>query len=1054
MADSKLHHSDLETAPDLVALEHEVLAHWEERRCFDQLREKNRLGPVFRFLDGPITANNPMGVHHAWGRTLKDVFLRYKSLQGFTSHWQNGFDAQGLWVEVEVEKELGFASKRDIEAYGLAEFVQRCKERVAKYAGVQTEQSKRLGQWMRWDDSYFTNTDLNIQGIWHFLKRCHENGWIHTMRMPLTWCPRCGTSLSEHEAAGSHREITHQAIFAKAPLADGRRMLVWTTTPWTLPANVALAVNPASVYCEVTVGDSDEVLIVGEAAIPFVRLGKHSILRTFPGSDLVGLEYETFFPGLTVQQGMPHRIVAWSEVDPHEGTGTVHIAPGCGAEDFELGKVENLPTILPIDESGRYVAGFDELTGMSTGEAAQPIIEALTASGKLHKTEPHPHSYPVCWRCKTETVFRLSEEWFIRSDSVRPRMIAAAASVRWEPEHVGKRMADWLANMGDWNISRKRFYGMPLPFYPCDECGTLTVVGSKEELLKLAVNPDADLPSLHRPYIDEVRIACPGCQSPVQRVTEVGDVWLDAGIVPFTTLGYFDDRERFQKLFPAEWVTEMREQVRLWFYSMLYMSVTLFDRAPYDRVLSYESVVSEDRRKFSKTGYMIAFDEAAEEMGVDVMRYLFSRSGVGTSVRFGYNLGDDVRRQLLGLWNAFVFFNTYAALDKPDLGSFTPKLDQLGSMDAWLLSRTNQFRQAVTTAYDAYDTPTVVREFETFVDDLSNWYIRANRKRFWRGGDTEDKRTAYWCLLRSLRVCLQAMAPITPFVTEVLWQKVVRRYDASVADVESVHLADWPRDFAVHEGAASVLRDTAVAREAIQLALRLRNEHGLKVRQPLLRMEVVASGADQRAAVQRMRDIIADQVNVKEIEVLESQERLEVPFLGLDFGVAGPTLKGAVKELKGLLAEMPAADMAAAVEQFDREQPVALPGWEQPLPHKVFQRQTQPREGLVVAVGEALTVALDTEVPESLLEEGLVRDLIRQVQVMRKDADFRVEERISLGVAGADERVARAIEAHRAYIMEQTLAESFVLGTAEGADATGDVEVGDVSLTLTLKRLG
>jgi isoleucyl-tRNA synthetase len=613
-------------------------------------------------------------------------------------------------------------------------------------------------------------------------------------------------------------------------------------------------------------------------------------------------------------------------------------------------------------------------------------------------------------------------------------------------------MADWLTNMGDWNISRKRFYGMPLPFYPCGECGEITVVGSKAELLERAVNPDVDLPSLHRPWVDEIRIRCPRCSEPVSRVTEVGDVWLDAGIVPFSTLGYFDDRERFQKFYPAEWVTEMREQVRLWFYSMLYMSVTLFDRAPYDRVLSYESVVSEDRRKFSKTGYMIAFEDAAEEMGVDVMRYLFARANVGNSVRFGYNLGDEVRRQLLGLWNGFVFFNTYAALDRPELGNFRPDFDRLATVDAWLLARANAYKRAVTTAFDSYDTPSVIREFESYVDDLSNWYIRVNRRRFWRGEDSDDKRTAYWCLLRALRVALQTMAPIIPFVTEVLWQKVVRRYDASVADVESVHLAGWPKDFPVHDGAEIVLRDTAVAREAIALALRLRNEHGLKVRQPLLRMDVVVGG-DDAGAVERMREVIADQVNVKEVVVLHSQEELEVPFLTLDFGVAGPTLKGAVKELKALLAEMRPDDMRAAVEMYDRDQPVALPGWHEPLPAKVFQRRTQPREGVLVAAGETMTVALDTQLPQWLVEEGLVRDLVRQVQVLRKDSGLRVEERIVLAAAGGDAAVAEAVEKHRGFIMEQTLATDLVPDLPD-ADGSARIELGDGTVTIALRRAG
>ena len=518
----------LPSVPDHPALEREVLERWEEERTFRRLREQNAGGPRFSFIDGPITANNPMGVHHAWGRTLKDVFQRYYAAKGHDERYQNGFDCQGLWVEVEVEKELGLNSKREIEDYGIAEFAERCKERVARYVGVMTEQSKRLGQWMDWGNDYLTFSDTNIEYIWRFLKECRAREWLFKGHRSTQWCPRCGTSLSQHEQAGeeNYRELEHPSLYVRFPLADrdGESLVVWTTTPWTLPANVAAAVKPDAEY-----GLRDGGWRLAEEG------GEYD--NVLQGEDLVGLEYHAPFDDLPAQEGVRHRVIPWDEVALDEGTGIVHIAPGAGAEDFELSRVHGLPVLAPIDESGRFLPGYGPFEGLTTDGAAQVIIRELDERGVLVEAGTIVHRYPICWRCKTPLVFRVVDDWFIRIEDLRQPLLDANDEVAWTPPQYKKRMDDWLRNMGDWNISRKRYFGLPLPFYPCD-CGELNVIGSRAELEERATGGLEQLQELHRPWIDEVPIRCESCNEEVRRIPEVGDAWLDAGIVPLSTLGW------------------------------------------------------------------------------------------------------------------------------------------------------------------------------------------------------------------------------------------------------------------------------------------------------------------------------------------------------------------------------------------------------------------------------------------------------------------------------------------------------------------------------------
>lgn len=1029
---------------DFIKLEHEMLKFWEDAQCFEKLRSKNQNNEPFRFVDGPITANNPMGIHHAWGRTIKDTFIRYKAMRGYSCHYQNGFDTQGLWVEVVVEKELGFKDKRDIEAFGTANFTNKCVERINKFSKTITEQSKRLGQWMDWDNSYYTHTDENISGIWSFLKKCHQNGWIAQGHRPLPWCPRCGTSLSEHEMSGSYKEIEHTAVFVKLPLVEkGWDILVWTTTPWTLSANVALAVNPEIEYCAVKCEDAINPLVLAKSALKHLKT-RGEIIHTFKGSELDGIHYETCFPTLPVQRDIDHKIVMWDMVSAEEGSGVVHIAPGCGAEDFQLGQKLALPAICPIDEVGTFAEGYDWLTGHMASETAPVIFSSLEDQGKLYKTHDYRHSYPVCWRCKTEVLFRLVREWYIKTDEIRPKLLEAASKVRWEPEYIGKRMQDWLINMGDWNISRKRFYGLPLPFYPCEHCGKLVVIGSKEELRELGGQKADELPELHRPWIDDIRIDCPECGSPISRVTEVGDVWLDAGIVPFTTLGYFKDRDKWNTYFPAEWVTEMREQVRLWFYSLLFMGVTLEGKVPYERVLAYNSVVAEDGTKFSKTGFMIKFDDAAERLGADTIRYLFAGANVSTDVRFGLNLGEEARRKLLSFWNVYNFFMTYAELEQPELNG-PPPMEGLEVTDRWLLKRTDEFLGQATNYMEDYKTSEVIKSFEMYVDDVSNWYVRSNRRRFWKQGQSENKNAAYWCLYRALKVMLQVMAPIIPFMTEYMWQNMVRQFES--ASEESVHLSDWPLPIGV-SGEEGILEQTEIVRKLIAMALKIRNEQQLKVKQPLSCLYVVTT-QENEFAINKMSDILKDELNIKQTVFLRDSSSLNTKYLTLNFKKAGSVLKEKAQILKSLLDKATKEDMAAMTEQYDLGVNVNVPGWTDAVSRDFFIENSRCKENLAVESDKAITVALDTTLTEDLVREGLYRELLRQCQLLRKEAGLRVDQPIYLAIKSDVPLIKEIVERYSMNLMQETLALELV-DIVEKPMIVKDLDVGGNNVRLQI----
>jgi isoleucyl-tRNA synthetase len=991
--------------PDHPALERAVLERWDTERTFERLRELNEGGPRFSFVDGPITANNPMGVHHAWGRTLKDVFQRYRALRGHELRYQNGFDCQGLWVEVEVEKSLGLNSKREIEEYGLAEFAARCRERVATFAEVITEQSRRLGMWMDWDNDYYTFSDTNIEYIWRFLKEVHRRGWLFQGHRSTQWCPRCGTSLSQHEQAGegNYEELDHPSLYVRFPLRErrGEALVVWTTTPWTLPANVAAAVKP----------DAEYGLANGDWRLA-VSGGQYDSLAR--GGELVGLEYSSPFDDLPAQEGVTHRVIPWDEVALDEGTGIVHIAPGAGTEDFELSRVHDLPVLVPIDEGGRFYPDYGPFAGLTTDEAEEPVIAALRERGLLVDAGRVTHRYPICWRCRTPLVFRVVDDWFIGVEEIRGALLDENASVEWTPPQYRKRMDDWLRNMGDWNISRKRYFGLPLPFYPC-ACGNLNVVGSRAELEQRAVRGFDQLQELHRPWIDEVPISCESCGAEVRRIPEVGDAWLDAGIVPLSTLGWqnpawvkhgyatgaaegltgadLPDQTYWEHWFPADWISEMREQIRLWFYSQFFMSMTLVGRSPYRRVLTYEKLLDETGREMHRSwGNSIDADEAFERMGADVMRWLFCDVPPAQNLKFGYGPARDVQRRLLTFWNSVSFLVTYANIEdfRPTYADLTGGPEAGQALDPWLVSRTHQLVAEATAAYERYWTPAVTVAFEAFVEDLSNWYIRRSRRRFY-GDDQAAFRTLWYALVQGLRV----VAPVMPFLADELWRNLVA--GACEGAPESVHLAGWPE---VPEPEAALLAEIGEVREIVELGRQVRAEENVKLRQPLRRASIHGS----EAARSRV-DEIREELRVKEVELLDEaplrfRYKPNLRVLGPRLGRDLPSVRAALEA--GEFEELGQGRIQAAGYELGPDELIVERARERGWAHS-----------------DRFSVGLDLELDAELEREGRVLDLIHALNALRKERGLELTDRIAVTVPASQSDL---LPEHADWIKQETLA--------------------------------
>jgi isoleucyl-tRNA synthetase len=1005
--------SPLAAVPDHPALELEILQWWEDEQIFAELRERNRGGPKWSFIDGPVTANKTLGVHTAWGRTLKDVFQRWKAMQGYDQRYQNGFDCQGLWIEVGVEKQLGLNSKPEIEEYGLDKFARKCREVVMWSAEELTRGSKRLGQWMDWGNDYLTFSDTNIEYIWRFLRIVYDRGWLYRGLRATEWCPRCGTSLSQHELtqSGVYQDRADPSLFVRFPLLDrkGEYVVVWTTTPWTLPANVAAAVNPDAEYGRRANGEW----------VAVARYPDDAFEERRPGAELVGWRYEGPFDSLEPAAGVEHRVVAWEDVTLEDGTGIVHIAPGCGGEDFELGKREGLEIIRPVDEAGHFYPAFGWLHGLSTGDAADQIVGDLKERGLLVEAALYEHRYPHCWRCDTPLIFRIADDWFIGVDEIRPQLIEANATVEWTPEYMGKRMDDWLRNMGDWNISRRRYFGLPLPIWICD-CGHTHVIGSKAELAERATAGIEQLEELHRPWVDNVTIRCEKCgDENVRRVPDIGDVWLDAGIVPFSTLGWqneewipggyatgasaglsgadLPDHAYWEEWFPADWVSEMREQIRLWFYSQLFMSVALVGRAPFKRVLGYEKMLDENAREMHGSwGNLIKAEDAFEQMGADVMRWQYCAQPPDRNLLFGFGPAHEVRRRLLTFWNSAKFLVLYANIE-----GFTPTFADLETgppaeqpLDRWLVARTQRLLAEVTAALESQLTFRAIAAFEAFQDDVSNWYVRRSRRRFY-AYDESAFRSLWYALVQSLRV----ISPVMPFLADHLWQNLVA---AQAPDApRSVFLAPWPEaDPRLADEA--LLEEIDEVRRIVALGAQARSSRGVKLRQPLRRAVVFGASRSEAHAAE-----IAEELNVKGVSFETGggggvRLKPNLPLLGPRLGKKLPVVRKALEEGR---FELVLGDE------------VLVEG-ERLTPEEVLTEREPVNEGWATASESELSVELDTELDDELLLEGRVRDLIRQLNEMRKNAGLEVTDRIRVWLPEGE----AALLAHADRIKDEVLA--------------------------------
>ncbi len=1053
--------------PDLVAQEHEILTLWRERRTFARLRAQNAGKERWSFLDGPITANNPMGVHHAWGRAYKDLFQRFWAMQGRDQRYQNGFDCQGLWVEVNVERDLGFTNKRDIEDYGIAEFVSLCKQRVLTYAARQTEQSIRLGMWMDWNDpvelrrlrdllaedpgqtvtttgsdgktvtdtaeqlvgrlgmpelggSYFTFSNENNYLIWSFLAECHRRGWLYKGHDAMPWCARCGTGISQHEMTEGYADREDPGLTVKFPLLDrpGEALLVWTTTPWTLTSNVAAAVGEELRYVRVRQGE--EIFWLGRGTLKHALVGEFQVLEEKPGRELEGWRYSGPFDELPAVQagfeavsgadGKPyeHRVVVWDEVGEEEGTGIVHIAPGCGAEDFALGKKLGLPMIAPLDENGVVLPGFGPYSGRDVRDVAEPIVETLKHRHRFYRLETITHRYPHCWRCGTPLVFRLVDEWYVSMgpvydvprDRLTPEQVEASLryqimdvirDIKWIPGFGYERELDWLLNMHDWMISKKRYWGLALPIYDCEACGTVNVVGGREELAERAVEgwDEFEGHTPHRPYVDKVRIRCSGCGKPVGRIADVGNPWLDAGIVPFSTMHYRSDPEYWKGWFPADFVTEsFPGQFRNWFYSLLAMSTVLRREAPFKTLFGYALVFGEDGRQMHKSwGNAIEFDEAAERMGVDVMRWMFANARPEDNINFGWHAADEARRRLLVLWNVYSFFVTYARLAGWSAGAATPPVAERSPLDRWILARAARLANEVEIDLRDYDALDAARAIDGFIEELSTWYLRLSRDRMRQSAEPHDRNRAFGTLHAALVSLARISAPILPFLSEAIYQNLVVAGDVEGIP-DSVHLTSWPTEELKHlnDRALQASMDTMV--RAVDLARTLRSQNGLKVRQPLARMWLALPNPAGLVERDALLALVADEVNVKSIELIGDESELVdrrvkplLPRIGKKLGSAIPAVMAAARE----------GSFEILADGSVRLAGVTL------APDEV-EIQATPRPGTAVTHDEGLVVVIDTELTPELRAEGDARELQRAIQDARKDAGVELDDEVSARV--------------------------------------------------------
>ena len=1027
----------VDTNLNFVDREKQVEKFWKENKIFEKSMEDRKDDPTYMFYDGPPTANGKPHIGHVLTRVIKDMIPRYRTMKGYMVPRKAGWDTHGLPVELEVEKKLGLDGKEQIEEYGMEPFIQQCKESVWKYKGMWEDFSSTVGFWADMDNPYVTYHDDYIESEWWALKEIWNKKLLYKGFKIVPYCPRCGTPLSAQEVSQGYKTVKERsAIVRFKVVGEDAYFLAWTTTPWTLPSNVALCVNPDEVYCKVKAADG-YTYYMAEALLDKV-LGKfgsedtpaYEVLERYVGKDLEYKEYEPLFAcageAAAKQKKKAHFVTADSYVTMSDGTGIVHIAPAFGEDDSRIGRNYDLPFVQFVDGKGDMTAETP-YAGIFVKKADPMVLQDLDKEGKLFDAPKFEHDYPHCWRCDTPLIYYARESWFIKMTAVKDDLIRNNNTINWIPESIGKgRFGDWLENVQDWGISRNRYWGTPLNIWQC-ECGHMHSIGSRQELFEMSGDEKAKTVELHRPYIDEITLKCPECGGTMHRVPEVIDCWFDSGAMPFAQHHYpFENKELFEKQFPADFISEAVDQTRGWFYSLLAESTILFNQAPYKNVIVLGHVQDENGQKMSKSkGNAVDPFDALEKYGADAIRwYFYINSAPWLPNRFHGKAVQEGQRKFMGtLWNTYAFFVLYANIDNFDPTKYTLDYDNLPVMDKWLLSKLNSVVKTVDDCLANYKIPESARALQDFVDEMSNWYVRRSRERFWAKGMEQDKINAYMTLYTALVTISKAAAPMIPFMTEEIYQNLVRSVDKNA--IESIHLCDFPKvqeawiNKELEEDMEELLKIVVLGRAA-------RNTANIKNRQPIGTMYVKA----EKEMGQFYTDIIADELNVKEVKFAKDVESFisysfkpQLRTVGPKYGKLLNGIRKALSEINGTEAMNELRSKGVLTLDID--------GSKAELTEEDLLIETAQTEGYVTETDGDVSVVLDTNLTPELIEEGFVREIVSKIQTMRKEAGFEVMDKIHI-YAKDNERILELMKNHKEEIMSEVLAEDVTLGETEG----------------------
>lgn len=1010
----------VEPTMNFAPIEEKVLDFWKKEQIFEKSIENRKDAPTYVFYEGPPTANGMPHAGHVLTRVVKDLIPRYKTMLGYRVDRKAGWDTHGLPVELEVEKHLGISGKPQIEKYGVEDFIKKCKNSVFTYEQEWRKMSERVGFWIDMDNPYVTYHDTYIESVWWALKKIWEKGLLYKGNKVVPYCPRCGTSLSSHEVAQGYKEVEDPSVYVKFPVVgqDNTYFLVWTTTPWTLPSNVALAVKDSYTY--VMVEHNGEKLILAEGRLGALD-GEYTILEKFPGEKLVSMKYSPIFPFFEEEKDKAYYVVTADFVTLDDGTGIVHIAPAFGEDDSRVGHQYDLPVIQPVDAEGKFTEEVKPWAGLFVKDADKSILKDLKERNILYKSQKYKHTYPFCWRCDTPLLYYGRSSWFIKTTAIRDRLLEENKKVGWHPEHIRDgRFGNFLENIIDWCLSRERYWGTPLNIWVCEECGHKHAVGSKKELREMSKTPIGDI-ELHKPYVDEVDLTCPKCKGNMKRVPEVIDCWFDSGCMPFAQLHYpFENEEYFKKHFPADFISEAIDQTRGWFYSLLVISTLLFDKAPYKNVLVMGHVLDEQGIKMSKhKGNVLDPWKVLKEQGADSMRwYFYVGSPPWNPSRFYQDAVSESQRRFLGtLWNVYSFFVLYANIDEFDPKEHTLAPEKRSEMDRWLLSRVNSINKKVRNDLDNLDITGAARTLEKLIDDISNWYVRRCRERFWKSEMDNDKIGAYLTLYETLVTFIKMAAPFVPFITEAIYKNLVLEVmpDAPI----SIHLCDFPE---VQEELIdkTLEHKMELVRKIVELGRAARNNAKIKNRQPLQKLMVQLKNFDDEALLSDLTDVIKEELNIKEIEFIHVAEEYFTYTLKPRFDLLGPKYGKLMPAIAREIGKAKATELLSIAREKGQIN-LNVNGEDITILENELDIRAHDKEGFCAEGDSGYYVVLDTTITHELLLEGMAREIVSKIQNMRKEAGFEVEDKIYISYS-SDDTIDEVIEKHGEEIKTDTLA--------------------------------